>query len=82
LLIRYIFELVACGIQTCDSGGGSIRLDGSEFHQKCLDLEKIFGRSMIHGGSGLDIIFWWKNVDWEGGSGLRFLPESIYYLPG
>jgi hypothetical protein len=29
---------------------------------------------------GLDIIFWWKNVDWEGGSGLRFLPESTSYM--
>ena len=25
---------------------------------------------------GLDIIFWWENVDWEGGPSLRFLPES------
>jgi len=68
-------------IQTCDSGGGSIRLDGSEFHQKCLDLER-FWKINDPWCSGLDIIFWWKNVDWEGGSGLRFLPESIYYLPG
>jgi len=40
----------------------------------------IMGRSMIQ-EIGLDIIFWWENVDWEGGPGLRFLPESICYLP-
>jgi len=46
-----------------------------------LEYETLdMGRSMIQ-EPGLDIIFWWENVDWESGSGLRFLPESICYLP-